>query len=128
MSEYVVYQHHHYGWTKTSHIAEDAQGALQADVCHFHPWLIQYGHKIEFKDDGYVVYYDGEPYPPAYYSNHPMRLVMGTYWFGDQIRIGQPDDCPECGGTGINHYNPFVQCWECGDEAKEGRGTGKVAA
>ena len=34
-------------------------------------------------------------------------------------------DCPKCGGTGINHYYSWKECWSCGDDKKDGKSSGK---
>ena len=54
------------------------------------------------------------------------NIYKDEVWFSDRIELGEVDDCPACGGTGKNFYNPFRQCWECGNKEKEGKGTGKI--
>lgn len=114
MAEYVIHQHHHYGWTMNTYEADSAEEAMMMDLLKSHEWLPEYGHKVEFIPDKqrYAVYFDGPPYPGAFRG---IFAYDGGYWFGDQMRIGAPDDCAECGGTGVNHYNPFCKCWKCDD-------------
>jgi len=123
MPSFVVHQHTHAGWYKHTHEAADANAAMYADLLRNHPWLRKYGHKAVFEEGRYVIQYNGEPFPPCYQGE---KDFMFPNWFGDRIHIGEPDDCAKCGGTGVNHYNPFRQCWECGDQELRGTSTGKI--
>ncbi len=123
----VVHQHHHFGWTMNTHTALSAEEAMRKDVLRYHPWLPQYGHRLSFSEGRYRVEYDGEPYPRAYFHT-PAWAKMGDYWFGGRLHIGQADDCEKCGGTGVNHYNPFFECWKCGDGKTKGKSSGKARA
>jgi len=49
----------------------------------------------------------------------------GEFWFSDQVRQGAEDDCSRCAGTGIDFYNPFVQCGACGDRKLRGQSSGR---
>ena len=124
---YVVHQHHHYGWTMNTHLAGSPEEAMRNDLLKYHPWLSEYGHKVSFSDGRYKVEYAGEPYPRAYYTT-PSWARMGDYWFGERIHIGSPDDCNKCGGTGVNHYYPWRQCWACGNGETKGKSSGKKKA
>lgn len=128
MTEYVIHQHHHYGWTKRIHEAENENEAKLKDILKDHDWLPEYEYSIKFTDDGYSVTYEGEP-----------RWVFGgtqykgDHWFADQMRVGELDDCDKCGGTGVNHYYSWCQCWKCGEMDKtskvgykDGRSSGKM--
>jgi len=122
MSQFVVCQHHHYGWTKNTHEAATEKDAMLADILKYHDWLPNYSHQVEFKEGRYAVTYTGEN------RSLPLGRIQrnGDRWFSDQIRIGAAGDCVACGGTGVNHYNPFVQCWKCGDKTQRGVGAGKM--
>jgi hypothetical protein len=72
-----------------------------------HPWLAEFEHEL-------VLQYAGD------------------HWFGDQLHVGEEDDCTSCGGKGVNHYYSWCQCWKCGETDpksalfyKEGRSSGK---
>lgn len=124
--KYIVHQRHHYGWAKTAHEAENPEQALLKDIYAAHPWLKEYGHTVEVKESEqpyYSVKFNGEPFPPCFYY---FRHTDGGHWFGGLIHIGEPDDCPECGGTGANFYTSNRQCWACGDETIEGQSSGKL--
>jgi hypothetical protein len=124
MAKFVVHQHHHYGWTKNVHITASFEEAARADIYKYHPWLKDYGHTISFTNGDYEVKYNGEPYPPAYH-NTPAWASMDDHWFGERLHQGAIDDCDKCGGTGVNHYYSWRQCWACGDKDKDGKSSGK---
>jgi hypothetical protein len=144
--EFVIQRHEHHGWTKDVEVADNAREAIRANILHSHDWLANYAgkfsievwvnstfgkdHKIAETEEellnaecvrARVIWQDETPYPIF-----GGCIREGEIWFGVRVRIGEKDDCPECGGTGINHYNPFNQCWACGDKDKKGRGSGKV--
>lgn len=114
MKDFSVWQHHHHGWTMSKHEACSEEDALKSSVYLSHPWLSTFEHSIVIKDDRYVVTYMGEPRTLGFGSTQ----TRGDYWFSDDIRIGKDDDCPGCGGTEVNHYNPFIPCWKCGRGGK----------
>lgn len=129
--KFIIHQHHHYGWTKNEHEAETLKEAMLLDILKYHPWLPEYEYSIKFDLDKerYSVTYEGETrsLPLGGYQ------YKGDYWFSDQIRKGEEDDCDACGGTGINHYYLSHQCWKCGGMDKEdrtgykrGRSSGKI--
>jgi hypothetical protein len=111
MTTFTVHQHHHHGWTTNVHDAETAEEAMKADVMEYHPWLADYWHSLVLKDGRYSVTYEGEE-PRQTFSRIQFK---GDHWFGDQIHIGEADDCTACGGTDINHYHSWCQCWKCGE-------------
>lgn len=128
MPEYIVHIHQHFGWETTREPGEtfaEAAVAAVVRVCKERNLnLDEIPHAVEYRDrDGYqsVVFYEtsrrrifgGYTYP-------------GEYWFSDQVRQGHEDDCLSCGGTGVNHYNPFRQCWSCGDQEQNGKSSGKL--
>jgi hypothetical protein len=128
MRKYHVHQHHHYGWTTNVLEAETAHDAMTADIMKSHPWLADYEHALVFKDGRYSVTYEGATPRPIFGGEQ----VKGDHWFADQIHVGEADDCTACGGTGINHYYSWCQCWQCGETDprsalfyKKGRSSGK---
>lgn len=130
MAEFIVHQHHHFGWRTRRHEAASAEDAMRMDILLDHPWLVEYEHRLDLEEGAYAVYYEGP------LRQLPLGQIQGKgdYWFGDDIRIGSEDDCNACGGTGVNHYNPFVQCWSCGEripggkshQMMPGRSSGKI--
>lgn len=131
MSEFIVHQHNHAGWKTDVIKAESFEDAARESVLKYHGFLIDYAGLYSFElrtgDDGriarYVVQWQSED-PKVNHFGPP--LYSGDHWFSDQIREGEADDCPKCGGTGANHYNPFNECWSCGDKTKPGRASGKA--
>lgn len=121
MKEYVVHQRHHFGWTKTKVMAESPNDAMYRDVLSSHDFLTKDNHTHYVSEYGVLIY--------SAYTRRTLGGLLreGDLWFSVRCRIGENDDCDKCGGTGINYYNPFIQCWECGDGESEGKGTGKVA-
>lgn len=109
--QFVVWQHNHAGWRMSKHEADSADDALKASVYHWHEWLPEFSHTLKIEDDRYIVDYTGEPRRVAL-----GRVQHAGYWFSDKVRIGKEDDCSACGGTGIDHYNPFNKCWKCKGE------------
>jgi hypothetical protein len=126
-AHFTVHQHHHFGWTMNSYSAVSPEAAMRQDILRYHPWLPDFGYRLAFKDGRYSVEYAGEPYPPAYF-NTPAWARMGSFWFGERIHIGSADDCNKCGGTGVNHYYSWRQCWACGNGEAKGKSSGKRKA
>lgn len=126
MSEFIIHQHHHYGWTTTTHEADSLDAAIVADVIKYHGFLDEYKGQYSIIYDSaeqrYAVRWTGDE-PKTDHFGPP--LYSGDSWFGDQIRPGEQDDCPKCGGTGRNHYYSWKQCWACGDKNKDGPSCGK---
>lgn len=124
VNEYVIHQHHHYGWTTNVHEADNPEEALRADVLKYHPWLAEHEHELVLKEGRYSVSYEGAA-PREVFGGFQYK---GDHWFGDQIRVGEADDCNSCGGTGVNHYYSWCQCWKCGepdDSSRAGYRTGR---
>lgn len=127
----IVHQHHHYGWTKDEEDSKSLDEAVRLNVLRYHDFLTDY------QESDYEISHDiGAEFPRyrvIWSADNPKPLALGScvnsgqVWFGDRIEIGEPDDCDKCGGTGVNHYNPFVQCWKCGDGKTEGKGSGKIS-
>ncbi len=123
--EIIVHQHQHHGWTTETYKASCFDDAARMDILAHHPFLSKFKHKIAFEENRYIVTYEDKTRRMLGGMVQPIQYP-GDYWFGDKIREGSSDDCESCGGTGINHYNPFVQCWACGHEKRPGKGTGKI--
>ena len=136
MAEFIVHIHNHAGWKKNRVDAATQIDAIKAEIYRTHEWLSEYPHEIKFDGDDatsddhrYAVYYTGEVRTlPLGFRQYP-----GDLWFSDFIRVGEEDDCKSCGGTGINHYYHWCQCWRCGEKPgkqhkafyAEGRSSGK---
>ena len=128
MNNFIIHQKHHYGWTKSEHNTKNLDDAVENDILKYHDFLNEFKGKYSIehtvgKEDypSYTVKWDDD-------EPHQMiggSLVKGEYWFSDRLELGKSDDCAYCGGTGSNHYNPFVQCFECGDGKTEGKSSGK---
>ena len=129
MPKFVVHQHAHHGWTTNSYEADVFEEAARIDILESHSFLKEIVHKIDFSIiEGnlyYSVSYNGEEPRPYLNPFGDGFQRKGDYWFGGKIREGSSDDCLDCGGTGINHYYVWRQCWGCGDQELDGRGTGK---
>jgi hypothetical protein len=113
------------------HNADTLEQAMEKDVYRYHPWLKKYGHRIDFDGTYYRVYYNGEPFSRAFYAEKFTK--DGDIWFSNRMHQGHSDDCDKCGGTGISHYNPFIQCHGCGERDENersgwavGKGSGKI--
>lgn len=133
---FIINQHFHYGWVSDTIKCENIDKAIEIAVLKYHEFLekdFKGKYKIvnTLKSDPYPmakVYWDCEnPKSRIILSRNmvPSLLHKGDLWFCHPIRIGSKNDCKECGGTGINHYNPFVQCYMCGNLKLRGKGTGK---
>ena len=127
MSKFIVHIHRHCGWYTTeaegTTFAEAAVTAVIATCLKYGLDVNTIPHSVAFQEkDGYASVVFKEQSTRAVYGG---MTQAGNLWFANRVRQGQPDDCPSCGGTGINHYNPFMQCWACGDKAQKGQGSGK---
>lgn len=131
MTKFVVHIRRHCGWFTT-----EAEGATfgEAAVAAAVAVNKKYGldldsipHTAEFRSDA-----DG--YRSVVFREASRRRIFngftapGALWFADQVREGKAGDCLCCAGTGVNFYNPFMQCWACGDNRQKGLGTGKHPA
>ncbi len=122
-TEKIVHIHNHAGWkTFTVHAATD-EHAFVVVILQTHGFLSEFQdqYEISFDRDGYAVKYTGPPRPIFGGTQYP-----GDHWFSDLIRIGEADDCYGCGGTGVNHYYGWRQCWKCGDQKLDGQSSGKI--
>lgn len=131
MTSFIIHQHHHYGWTTDTVEAADTENAMILNILKYHMFLEKRysgNYLIEFKP---ALYGDCYRYCVRWANDQPKidhvgpPMYEGDTWFGDLIRVGAPEDCRRCGGTGSNHYYSWKQCWACGDQEKDGRGTGK---
>ena len=128
--EYVVHIRRHCGWHTTREVAPNfSDAAIRAVVrtCkEFDLDVDKIPHRVEFQDDEYpyVTFWETSHRPVAF----GRMQQPGDLWFSDRVREGAEDDCHACGGTGVNFYNPFVQCWKCGDQTAKGQSSGKQAA
>jgi hypothetical protein len=111
MPEFIVRMHNHAGWQSSTHSAENATEAARQAVMDRVPWLMQYPHEltIDLEKKRYRVDYTGPPRMVA--LGH---VQEAGYWWSEDIRIGKPDDCLACGGSGMDHYtHGLSQCWKC---------------
>jgi hypothetical protein len=124
---HIVHIKRHCGWYTAEAtggtFAEAAIAAVVATCKKFRLDLDTIPHAVAFKDD--------PEYPYVAFRETASRPIFGgitrpgDLWFSETVRPGRADDCPSCGGTGVNFYNPFNQCWSCGDMKQRGKGTGK---
>ena len=129
MREYILHMKNHAGWHTQFIIAESVMNAITQGLDCRASFLSQkYAGKYKIEHDDpqserpqFYVKWDSDQ-PKSFSYGQPLN--RGDLWWSDQFRIGSLDDCQSCGGTGVNHYNPFNQCWGCGDKNKEGRGSG----
>lgn len=127
MTKFIVHIRRHCGWHTT-----EAEGATfaEAAIAAVIATCKQYGldvdkvpHKVSFNERD-------KDYMSVVFREDSYRQVFrhvtspGELWFADQVRQGHEDDCTSCGATGVSHYNPFMQCWACGDRKMRGKGTG----
>jgi hypothetical protein len=131
MMEFILHMHNHAGWSTQTIEAKTLTEALTKGLNETAEFLSkEYAekYKVEHDDpaDKYpryrILWNDDEP--KTFYQGTPLN--KGDVWWSDRFQVGKADDCTSCGGTGINHYNSFMQCWKCGDREKEGKGTGKI--
>lgn len=127
MTTYLVHMHRHCGWyTATAEGATFAEAAVKAVI----EMCLKYGLDVNTVPHT-VEYIEYKGYPHVAFTETSRRQVWGRVtkpgdaWFWEQVREGQDEDCLKCGGTGINHYNPFMQCWGCGNHKEKGQGSGK---
>lgn len=113
-------------WWKLTGEGETFAGAAVRAVVQNHIGrrldLAKIPHRVDFVADHHwfgqhVVFYETEPrrvFDPLLHGGWgPTR--PGDVWFSNWVIEGEPDDCPSCGGRGIDDANPFRQCWRCGD-------------
>lgn len=126
--EFIVHIRRHCGWHTTreagANFGDAAIKAVVRTCAEFNLDVAEVPHRVEFRDGDYpaVIFWETSQRPVFMGTQFP-----GDLWFSDRVREGAEDDCPKCGGTGVNFYNPFVQCWECGDQTVKGQSSGKMA-
>lgn len=134
MTLFILHMHNHAGW-HTQHInAETLEAAIVKGLDRTADFLSQeYAgrYRVEHDDPAsefpcYRVIWDSDE--PNWFGLGRSRLRKGEEWWSNRFQVGEPDDCEDCGGTGVNHYNPFLQCWACGDQNLRGKGSGKKNA
>jgi hypothetical protein len=124
--EFLVHCHNHAGWEQSIEEAESPAEAINQAIIRHHDFLEaeysgQYSIEVNLECTSYRVDWT-DPEPKPIFGGY----LWPGYWFGGKVRIGEDGDCPACGGTGVNHYNPFMQCWACGNSKEKGRGSGKT--
>lgn len=130
---FLLHMHNHAGWFTQSIQAENLTEALVKGLDKRAGFLSkEYTglYQVEYDDPlsefpRYRVIWDSST--PKYFP-FDQPLQKGDVWWSDRFQVGGLEDCEKCGGTGVNHYNPFNQCWSCGDSNQEGKGTGKNKA
>ena len=130
--EFVLHLHNHAGWRMRIISAISLEKAISEGLKETALFLSEkYAnkHRIECDDPNdnyprYRVIWDCDE--PKIFPLHWMTLRKGDVWWSDRFQVGEKDDCSKCGGTGINHYYSWKQCWECGDSSLTGKGSGKA--
>lgn len=132
MSKFIVHIRRHCGWhtveAEGATFGEAAVSAVVATCKQYGLDLDKIPHSVEFRQsesDDYTSVVFRETASREVYRG---RTTPGEFWFGERVRQGNLDDCEKCGGTGTNFYNPFMQCWACGDRKQRGYGSGKKLA
>ena len=130
MHEYVLHMHNHAGWftqkIKAKSIAQALIKGLDARAGFLSK---EYMGRYRIEHDDPTSEYPrfrviwNDKTPKFFAFGRPIR--KGDMWWSDRFQIGDENDCESCGGTGANHYYPGRQCWKCGDQNLDGRGTGK---
>jgi len=126
----IIHLHNHAGWRMRDIDAPSVAEAIRIGLGETAGFLEkEYAgrYRIEHDDPAaeypkYRIIWDHAE-PKTFIFGYPRR--KGEEWWSDRFQVGAVDDCDMCGGTGVNHYNPWRQCWACGDKDKEGRGAGK---
>lgn len=127
MKKFIVHIRRHTGWYTT-----EAEGATfaEAAVSAVIATALKYGLDVNTVPHT-VAYREDDGYSCVVFTETSKREIFGgctrpgELWFADRVRQGEPDDCPSCGGTGIDYHNPFQQCWSCGDRTQRGQSSGK---
>lgn len=129
MSEFVVHMRDsgvHGRWWKLTAEGETFSEAAVTAVVENHLNrgldLTTIPHRVEYVPDHqwygpHVVFYETEPrnvFDPLLHGGWGLTRP-GDVWFSNWVIEGEPDDCPSCGGRGIDSDNPFRQCGRCGD-------------
>lgn len=126
----ILHLHNHAGWLTQRIEVATIEEAIKEGLRKRSSFLekeYQGRYRIEHDDPNdehprfRVVWDDDEP--KTFMWGDTRR--KGDVWWSDRYELGEENDCEKCGGTGINHYNPFRQCWACGDKELEGKGLGK---
>lgn len=130
MTAFIIHLHNHAGWYTQTIEADNLADAIKKALHKRATFLSRkYNGKYKIEHDdpnsGHprfrVVWDDDAPKHFAWRAT----MCKGDVWWSDRFQVGEPDDCTSCGGTGVNHYNLFMQCWSCGDSTLKGKGTGK---
>lgn len=132
MPEFIVHIKRHSGWHTTTAegdtFGEAAVKAVIATCKQFGldvntiPHTVEYGEevlprilsepfryrRVLFTETGERDVFD--PHRGGWVTTQP-----GDIWFAERVEEGKPGDCPACGGTGIDFYNPFRGCRSCTD-------------
>ena len=132
MAKYIIHHLNHAGWStgevETETLEEAIRLTLNSTTASFLDKEYKDKYRIECDDPKseyprYRVIWDNEEMKEFLFRR---PLKKGDVWWSERYELGAEDDCHKCGGTGVNHYNPFVQCWNCGDSTMKGRGSGKI--
>ncbi|MBS3648845.1 hypothetical protein KEU06_09525 [Pseudaminobacter sp. 19-2017] len=123
--------HHHYGWRSHSAGMEPFdEAALMSALHSTHTFLKHYEGKYRAEivktpqcnfDGQVIVYWDSDEVKQLVGRSF---LSKGDHWF-KAFNFNFVDDfaCRYCGGTGVDHYNPLVFCWNCDGTKKQVRTT-----
>lgn len=129
MNTYHMHYLNHAGFIEFKDIDAETPGeAAYKQMISRHDFLTNPGAtphswKAELLDNGWITI---RVYAEAVHPHFHGTLRPGDYWFNSKHRVGSPDDCLSCGGTGGSHYTSFgTECWKCGDGESRGRSSGK---
>lgn len=127
----IIHMHNHAGWRMHTVDAETVADSIKIALRETAKFLDDdYAGKWRLSHDDpaaeaprFRIVWDHDE-PKTFILGYPRH--RGDEWWSDRFQVGAEDDCPQCGGTGINHYYGWRQCWACGDRDQDGRGTGKA--
>lgn len=122
-----LFAHYHHGWRKHELPGGEDEHLLAA-LLERYAFLAEYKgrYRVEIKrtpersyDGKVAVYWDSDE-PKTFAFGGP--LWKGDHWFtAFEFNVAPADACRYCGGTGIDHYNPFSHCWACDGTARQMR-------
>lgn len=129
--EYILHMHNHTGWHTQEIVAENIEEVIKKglhDSAKFLEKEYADSYRIEHnygqsKSPRFKVIWDSDNIKEFLYGK---PLKKGDTWWSDRFEIGEKDDCQSCGGTGSNHYISWKQCFSCGNQELDGKGTGKA--